>query len=209
MPDRPSSTAATQFGTNEDFEALEKAAGIKSPNHAFRHGVARTILRWRNRPNDILSVRPAASQKAIRRISADAGRLLEAMTNPNADEKEAWAYEYAVVELGLVGSGLDEKLRLLIDTADTLLVVAPVDKGGRPADIAFEYLIERLACTYEEAKGRPPGVSHDITQGPFFRLVRECRNRFNLPLRRQDEALGKAIYRYLKKRRMRSHPDKT
>jgi hypothetical protein len=195
------------IGTDEDYECLEKAAGIKSPNNAFRHGIAHCLKLWLNRPNDLLSARPAASQKALRKISADASRLLEDIANPNADEKEAWAYEYAIIELGLEGSEITEKLRGLIETADALL--APEDKGGRPIDFAFEYLIERLASVYEQAKKRPAGVSHNRTGGPFFRLVRECRDRFDLRLRRQDDALGKAIYRCLQKRRKRQRQDKT
>jgi hypothetical protein len=66
------------IGTDEDYERLEKAAGIKSPNHAFRHGVAK---------------------------SEDASRLLEDIASPSVDEKEAWAYDYAIMELGLEGSG--------------------------------------------------------------------------------------------------------
>ncbi len=202
-------TSATRFGTNEDYEALEEAAGIKSPNHAFRHGIARAIQVWHNRPNELFSVRPAASQKAIRKISADAVRLLKDMSNPDVDEKEAWAYEYAVIELGLVGSGIEEKLRQLIETADILLVTAPIEYGRQPTDIPFEFLIEGLTRAYEDAKGRPPGVSHDRKRGPFFRLVKECRDRFKLNLRHQDDALGKAIDRYLEKRRRRLRPDKT
>ena len=162
---------------------------------------------WLQRPNDLLSARPAASQKALRKLSADASRLLEDITNPKADEREAWAYAYAIIELGLEGSGIVEKLRGLIEAADALL--APEDKGGRPPDLAFEYLIERLASVYEQAKKRPVGVSHDRTGGPFFRLVKECRDRFDLRLRRQDDALGTAIYRCLQKRRKRQRRDKT
>ena len=189
------------IGTNEDYECLEKAAGIKSPNHPFRHGIAHCLQLWLNRPNDLLSARPAPSQRALRKISADASRLLEHITNPSVDEREAWAYEYAVIELGLEGSGFIEKLRGLIETADALL--APEDKGGRPIDFAFEYLIERLASVYEQAKRRPAGVSHSITRGPFFRLVKECRDRFDLRVRRQDDALGRAVYLCLQKRRKR------
>ena len=195
------------IGTDEDYEWLEKAAGIKSPNHAFRHGIAHCLKLWLNRPNDLLNARPAASQKALRKISADASRLLGDITNPSADEKEAWAYEYAIMELGLEGSGFVEKLRGMIETADALL--APEDKGGRPIDLAFEYLIERLASVYEQAKRRPAGVSHHRTRGPFFRLVKECRDRFDLRLRRQDDALETAIYRCLQKRRKRLRQDKT
>jgi hypothetical protein len=196
------------IGTDEDYERLEKAAGIKSPNHAFRHGVAHCLQLWLNRPNDLLNARPAASQKALCKISADASRLLEDIANPSVDEKEAWAYEYAIIELGLEGSGFVEKLRGLIQTADALLDQEE-DRGGRPIDLAFEYLIERLASTYEQAKRRPASVSHNRTRGPFFRLVKECRDRFDLRLRRQDDALEKAIYRCLQKRRNRLRQNKT
>jgi hypothetical protein len=195
------------IGTDADYECLEKAAGIKSPNHAFRHGVAHCLQLWLNRPNDLLNARPAAFQKALGKISADASRLLEDITNPSADEKEAWAYDYAIIELGLERSSLVEKLRGLIQTADALL--APERRDGRPIDLAFEYLIERLASTYEQAKRRPASVSHNRTRGPFFRLVKECRDRFDLRLRRQDDALEKAIYRCLQKRRNRLRQNKT
>jgi len=108
------------IGTDADYECLEKAAGIKSPNHAFRHGVAHCLQLWLDRPNDLLNARPAAFQKALGKISADASRLLEDITNPSADEKEAWAYDYAIIELGLERSSLVEKLRGLIQTADAL-----------------------------------------------------------------------------------------
>ena len=118
-------------------------------------------------------------------------------------ENAWWAYEYAVIELGLLGGNLDEQLRRLIETADIWLDITPDDKGGRPTDLAFQVLVERLASLYERQVGRKAGTSYDRVQGPFFRFVRECRDQFALPLERQDSALGKAIYRCLKKRRQR------
>jgi hypothetical protein len=164
---------------------------------------------WLKRPeHDLTTVRPGAFLKALRKIKLDASRLLDDLSVTSANEKTAVAYEYAIIELGLVGGTLTEQLRALIETAD-IWEDTTRDRGGRPTDVGFELLIGRLAQLYEEHLGRRAGTSSDRTQGPFFRFVRECRDRFALPLYRQDDALGKAIYRFLKKRRQRLNRDKT
>jgi hypothetical protein len=185
--------------TDEVYRGVEKAAGIKSPNHEFRGELERLIVSWLKRPkHDLTTVRPATFLRAVRKIKSGATGLLDTLTGASArDDKESWAYEYAVIELGLAGAKLENQLRHLIETA------------RRPPDLAFQILIERLASLYERQAGRSAGTSYDRVQGPFFRFVRECRDQFDLPLERQDNALGKAIYRCLKKRRQRLSQDKT
>jgi hypothetical protein len=185
--------------------------GYQIANHEFRGELERLIVSWLKRPkHDLTTVRPATFLRAVRKIKSGATGLLDTLTGASArDDKESWAYEYAVIELGLAGAKLENQLRHLIETADICLEITPDDKGGRPTDLAFQILIERLASLYERQAGRSAGTSYDRVQGPFFRFVRECRDQFDLPLERQDNALGKAIYRCLKKRRQRLSQDKT
>jgi hypothetical protein len=153
----------------------------------------------------------AAFMKAVRRLRADAHRLLDDLTGPERyddDSEEAWAYDAASIWLD---GKLDiEHLREFIEEADIILDVTLPPKGGRPTDVKFQVLVEGLTKLYENVTGRKAGVTyHGIYQGPFFRFVKEVIERLSPTLCQKDDTLGKALQRHLKRRRKRLGMDKT
>ncbi len=147
------------IGTDEDYRCIEKAAGIETPNHRFRHRLARCIERWAyySEP-DYSNVRQATFLKAVRQLKTDAEHLLRDLTYPTyvgddqSEQAQALAYEYAMIFLG-ARDVLVQDLHELVEQANETLDVMPPDKGGRPADVAFEMLIRTLAFFYQDETG--------------------------------------------------------
>ena len=206
-----------QIGTDEDFQHIEAAGGIKSPNQKFRRKLVRCIeysARWEP---DYPEVRDAELLKALRRLKAHAEPLLNDLTYPNyrGDDQrkraQASAYGLALDFLG-VGDALDHILRELVYQADLRLDVTAEDRGGRSPDARFEELIDCLTNLYEEFADQRARLSQNVGlyQGPFFHFVEACLERLapSLP-RRSNEALGKALQRHLKRRRQHYGMDKT
>ncbi len=163
-----------RIGTDEDYRCIETAAGIETPNHQFRHRLARCIERWAHWEPDYSEVRHAASLKAVRQLRAHAEPLLRDLTYPKVQSEQARALAYgsALDWLG-VSDVLVRELRHLVEQADMALEVMPPDKGGRPADARFEMLIHCLANLYEEYTPRAAGISYrGKYKGPFFRFVK-------------------------------------
>ena len=216
-PDKPEKLdERPRKGTDEDYRCIEAAAGIETPNHQFRHRLARCIERWAHWEPDYSEVRHAASLKAVRQLKTDAQRLLRDLTYPTyigddqSEQAQALAYGYAMDFLGASGV-LVQHLHELVEQANETLDVMPPDKGGRPADVEFAMLIQCLANLYEEFTPRAAGVSYHGTtyQGPFFRFVNECLERLAPSLSRENVALGKALQRHLSRRKRRRRMDRT
>ncbi len=110
-----------RIGTDEDFRCIEEAAGIEAPNELFRERLVACVeLCCHPSHSDIPNVRDAVFIRAVKRITADAERLLNDLTGRDFDDgsEDAWAYEYATISLGLSGEDeLFDGLRELIDTA--------------------------------------------------------------------------------------------
>jgi hypothetical protein len=198
-------SSRTAIGTEEAYRTVEEAAGIKSPNHPFRRELARCIKNWSAYPRyDVTNVRSAAILRAVERLSADARRLLNTLMSTT--EEEDAAYGFVGVMSGSPGKigELIDRLHWLIDVLEKILKITPEDKGGRPREERRDLLIWDLAEIYEKGKGKKAGISRrDGYGGPFFRFVKESRDRCDLLLPRNDDALGRALERSLARRRER------
>ena len=197
-----------RIGTDEDYRCIEKAAGIETPNHRFRHRLARRIERWvyNSEPN----VRQATFLKAVRQLKTDAEHLLRDLTYPtyNGDDQseqaQALAYGDAVDFLGASGV-LVQHLHELVEQANETLDVMPPDKGGRPPDVELQMLIRTLAIFYKDETGKKPSVTWDEPReqrysGAFFDFVEACCRAFApRHATKTNQALGKAIQRALKR----------
>lgn len=198
------------IGTDEDYRCIEKAAGIETPNHRFRHRLARCIERWTyySEP-DYSNVRQATFLKAVRHLKTDAEHLLRDLTYPtyNGDDQseqaQALAYGDAVDFLGASGV-LVQHLHELVEQANETLDAMPLDKGGRPPDVAFEMLIRTLANFYMNETKKKPSVTWDAYgerySGAFFDFIAVCIRTFAPRYAsKTNHALGKAIQRALKR----------
>ena len=198
-----------RIGTDEDYRRIETAAGIETPNHGFRHRLARRIERWayNSEPN----VRQATFLKAVRQLKTDAEDLLRDLTYPTyigddqSEQAQARAYEYAMDFLGASGV-LVQNLHELVEQANETLDVMPPDKGGRPPDVELQMLIHTLAIFYKDETGKKPSVfwdhhgEHARYSGAFFDFVEACCRAFAPRYAtKTNQALGKATQRALKK----------
>ena len=201
-----------RIGTDEDYRCIETAAGIETPNHGFRHRLARCIERWAylSEP-DYSNVSQATFLKAVRKLKTDAEHLLRNLIYPtyNGDDQseqaQALAYGYAVDWLG-ESDVLVQHLHELVEQANETLDVMPPDKGGRPADVAFQMLIRTLAKFYMKETKKKPSVTwghhgeRERYSGAFFDLVEACCRAFAPRYAtKTNQALGKATQRALKK----------
>ncbi len=196
-------------GTDEEYRCIEQAAGIETPNHQFRHRLARRIERWARWEPNYSNVRPAALLKAVRQLKKDAVPLLRDLTYPTytgdnqIELARAQAYESALLMLG-VNDALDQQLQYLIDLADFHLDFLPSDQGGRPADVEFAVLIHSLAHFYRDETGKKPSVTwdehHNRYSGAFLNFFQACCRAFAPRYAaKTNQALGKATQRALKK----------
>jgi hypothetical protein len=178
--------------SEEAYRAVEKAAGIQSPDHHFRAELERCIKGWREKRRlSLATVKPAGFRKAVSNIKADAIRLLSEIDRAKADTQEGRDYEYANMQLGLEETGLGKQLTRLRETAKIWLnpKVTPPGRRGRPS-------IPSIACleaAYFKAKGRKASKRNMKPPLGFFRA---CRDQFDLSLPRTDAALRKAISRH-------------
>ena len=211
-PDKPEEfDGPPRIGTDEDYRCIETAAGIETPNHQFRHRLARCIEWWAHWKPDYSNVRHAASLKAVRKLRAHAEPLLRDLTYPKVQREQARALAYgsALDWLG-VSDVLVQELQHLVEQADMALEVMSPDKRGRPADARFEMLIHCLTELYQEFTPRAAGISYrGKYKGPFFRFVNACLERLAPSLSREDAALGKALQRHLSERKRPRHMDRT
>ncbi len=190
-----------RIGTDEDYQAIEKAAGIETPNDAFRRQLSIHIEHCRKRLEaGNRDFRHSVFLKAVKRIRKKALGLLDDLTGQGKyadDSEKAWANDAA--SIWLTGKLDVEHLRELIGEADVILDVM-TGIGGRPADANVQMLLEDLTSLYEEVTGRKAGVTyHGIYQGPFFRFVKEIIDRLAPTLCQEDDTLGKALQRHLKR----------
>ncbi len=199
-----------RIGTDEDYRCIETAAGIETPNHQFRHRLARCIERWAyySEP-DYSNVRQATFLKAVRQLKTDAEHLLRDLTYPTyigddqSEQARALAYGYAVDFLG-ASDVLVQHLHELVEQANETLDVMPPDKGGRPPDVAFEMLIRTLANFYMNETKKKPSVTWDAYEerysGAFFDFIAVCiRTLAPRYAAKTNHAVGKAIQRALKR----------
>ncbi len=199
-----------RIGTDEDYRCIETAAGIETPNHRFRHRLARCIDRWvyHSEP-DYSNVRQATFLKAVRQLKTDAEHLLRDLTYPTyigddqSEQAQALAYGYAMDFLG-ARDVLVQHLHELVEQANETLDVMPPDKGGRPPDVEFEMLIRTLAIFYKDETGKKPSVTWDAYgerySGAFFDFIAVCIRTFAPRYAaKTNHALGKAIQRALKR----------
>ncbi len=199
---------ATSIGTDEDYQCIEQAAGIKSPNNAFRDELATTIQNWANgQLDDSANFRPAATMKSLKQVAADAARLHQSLSDESlfdlCYQEYIWGDEFVfgheLEDSMSERKPLVEHLESLIQILNSILAAAPKHKGGRPPDLSFLALLGGLTHIYERETGRKAGVTyHGTYQGPYFRFVRECIRRLVPDFCRQDATLGKALQRYLK-----------
>lgn len=193
-------SASTPIGNEEDYQAVEEAAGIQSPDYQFRAELDRCIRAWREQQGfSLTTVRPAAFRKAVLNIRADATRLLTELNRANADTQEGCDYEYATIHLGIENT-LAEQLTRLIETSDIWLEVTPQGRSGRPPKPP----IACLEAAYQKATTHNPRAPDRRPSTGFFRA---CRERFDLSLPKNDETLRQAVRRH--RERARFAGDKT
>ncbi len=209
-PDKPEKLdERPRKGTDEDYRCIETAAGIETPNHQFRHRLARCIESWARWEPDYSDFKNVPVLKAVRQLRAHAEPLLSDLTYPKytGDDQNkkarALSYGYALDWMG-VRDVLDLELRHLVEQADITLEVMPPDTGGRLADLKFEMLIRALAHFYRRETGEKPSVPWDayteLYCGAFFDFVKACCRAFAPKYAaKTNQALGKATQRALKK----------
>ena len=211
-----SSDKTLQMATDKDYLTIENALGLDVPDEAVRHQLDRiSDIAARNWEPDDTTVRQADFLRAVRQLKRDAEALLKDLSYPSyrgdnqQKQSQAIAYGRAIDWLADEDS-LKKHLIQLVESAEITLDVEPPDKGGKSPDHAFEWLIGSLTNLYERTTGREAGVTyHGTYQGPFFHFVKECIERLAPTFSREDDALGKALQRYIQRRRKRSVMDKT
>lgn len=203
--------------TDEDFQYIEAAAGIKSPNLHFRDQLARCKERSARWEPDYSNIRPKVLREAARQLSEHAEHLLHDLNyrkyrgDDQSERDLALAYQYLWDCCHGVGEAFVQELHRLAENAELTLEVMWPDKRGRSPNARFEMLIYCLADLYEKVTGRAAGVSqHEgLYQGPFFLFVEACLRRLELSRVHSNEALGKALQRQLRRRREHYGMDRT
>ena len=157
--DKPEKFGELPQFTDEDFQHIEAAGGIESPNKQFRHKFVRCIRCAYLEP-DYSDVRPKKFLDTVRNLRAHAEHLLRDLNHPNyagddeSRQAEALAYAAALDWLD-VSRVLNQDLRVLIEQADQILGAAPPEKSGRPVKVRFRALIACLTDLYYEFTGHP------------------------------------------------------
>jgi len=190
--------------TEDDYRAIELTLKIAVSDGNLRRGlkeVCETANWYAEQEHDPSKFKATPYSKALHLMRAHAEKLLRDVTSPtgkpNDQSEKAWAYEHA--QMAAFGEVLVEPLKEFISNVNITLEQL-TGKGGRPQDQAFEVLLGRLAELYETT-GKRAGVSYrGKYSGPFFHFVKICLTRLAPAYNREDDALGKAIQRNLRKR---------
>lgn len=190
--------------TEKQIQAIEKKAGMtlsKDLSERLSDALSAYVS-----TKEVISNFPRVSQvrAALRAVKDKAKAYAEALEQLDVASVRTLTSQSDMVDIETAAF----QARITYHASEDALKNLPIDKGGRPLDLALKSLLRDLIEIYEQAKGkkaRGPYIDTETGEpsGPFFKFAYICLTEINCPFH-SNEALAKEIKRILKARKRHS-----